>query len=102
LPAPIISVSCHSPAAVIQAASEKADLAIFAPVFGKRGAATTPPVGIVALRDACRSDVPVLALGGVTLQNAASCLDAGAAGVAGIRLFQENKINDVVRVLREL
>jgi len=98
----LVAVSCHTAADVFRAESEKADFAVFAPVFGKRGAAGTPPAGLAALREACRVKIPVLALGGVTIENAASCLEAGAAGVAGIRLFQENKIEDVVRALRAL
>jgi thiamine-phosphate pyrophosphorylase len=102
VPTFIIAASCHTVADVARAASEKADFAVFAPVFGKRGSAGTPPAGLAALREACHIRIPVLALGGITLENAASCLDAGAAGVAGIRLFQENKIEDVVRTLRAL
>ena len=48
--------------------------------------------GIDQLRTAClaASPIPVYALGGVTLENAAACLDAGAAGIAGIRLFHQS------------
>jgi len=98
----LVAASCHTAADVLRAESENADFAVFAPVFGKRGAAVTPPAGLAALREACRVRIPVLALGGVTIENAASCLEVGAAGVAGIRLFQENKIEDVVRALRAL
>jgi thiamine-phosphate pyrophosphorylase len=96
----LVAASCHSNEDVMRA--EGADFAVFAPVFGKRGNAGTPPAGLTALREACRANIPVLALGGVTIENAAPCLNAGAAGVAGIRLFQENKIADVVRALRAL
>ncbi len=98
----LVAASCHTAADVFLAESEAADFAVFAPVFGKIGAAGTSSAGLAALREACRAKIPVLALGGVTIENVASCLDAGAAGVAGIRLFQENKIEDVVRTLRAL
>ncbi|MGO8985600.1 MAG: thiamine phosphate synthase [Terriglobales bacterium] len=102
----LVVVSCHSQEDVQRAESEalasEVDFAVFAPVFGKRGYAGTPPAGLAALQKACQSKLPILALGGVTLENAAACLHAGAAGIAGIRLFQENKIEDVVRALRPL
>jgi thiamine-phosphate pyrophosphorylase len=98
----LVAASCHSNEDVIRAEREAADFAVFAPVFGKRGTAGTPPAGLAALREACRAKIRVLALGGVTMENAASCLEGGAAGIAAIRLFQENKIEDVVRALRAL
>jgi thiamine-phosphate pyrophosphorylase len=97
---PLLAASCHTAADVFRAESEAVDFAVFAPVFGKRDVPGAQPAGLAALREACRASIPVLALGGVKLQNAASCLSAGAAGVAGIRLFQENRIEGVVRALR--
>lgn len=96
----VIAASCHSHEDVTRAESEAVDFAVFAPVFGKSGARQAAPAGLAALRLACQAKIPIIALGGVTVKNAASCLDVGAAGVAGIRLFQENKIEDVVRALR--
>ena len=96
---PQIAVSCHSPAEVAQAAVEDATVAVFAPVFDKKDA---PPAGLNALREACRAKIPVLALGGVTLSNARSCLEVGAAGIAAIRLFQENDIAGIVKHLRQI
>jgi thiamine-phosphate pyrophosphorylase len=94
---PLIAVSCHSPEEVARAAANQATLAVFAPVFEKKD---TQPTGLEALRQACHAKIPVLALGGVTLQNAQPCLQAGAAGIAAIRLFQENEIAKIVRQLR--
>lgn len=93
-----IGVSCHTPAEVAHAAAEGADFAVFGPVFEKKSA---QPRGLNALREACREKIPVLALGGVTLENAELCIQAGAAGIAGIRLFQENEIKEVVGKLRK-
>jgi thiamine-phosphate pyrophosphorylase len=100
VPAPVIAVSCHRVEDAFRAASDQAGIAVFAPVFEKRDAPHTQSAGLAALHEACQAKIPVFALGGVTLANSASCLQAGAAGVAGIRLFQENKIEDVVRALR--
>jgi len=97
---PLIAVSCHCKADVVRAESEAADFAVFAPVFEKSGRSSSQARGLDVLKEACEAKIPVLALGGVTLDNAASCLRAGAAGIAAIRLFQENRIEDIVRVLR--
>lgn len=97
---PRIAVSCHDRGGVDRAQAQGADFAVFAPVFEKQSVPGSRPTGLAALRDACEAEIPVFALGGVTIENAASCRNAGAAGIAAIRLFQENKIEDVVRVLR--
>jgi thiamine-phosphate pyrophosphorylase len=94
---PLIGVSCHTPAEVVAAAASAASFAIFGPIFEKKNA---QPAGLKLLREACQSNIPVLALGGITLANANSCLEAGAAGIAGIRLFQDNDVTAVVRQLR--
>ena len=93
---PLIGVSCHSPEEVKQAEANGATFAVFAPVFEKKNLPKAHPAGLAQLREACKVQIPVLALGGITLENAKSCLEAGAAGIAAIRLFQEHDIKDVV------
>jgi thiamine-phosphate pyrophosphorylase len=98
----VIAASCHTAGEVRRAASEGADFVVFAPVFEKGG---ERGVGLEALRAACRGlpkALPVLALGGVTLDNAQACLEAGAAGIAGIRLFQDNDVAEIVARLRNI
>jgi thiamine-phosphate pyrophosphorylase len=91
-PCPLITVSCHTLFDVQRACQNQVDAILFSPVFEKPlpGAVPLPGQGLDQLRAACNtaSRTPVYALGGVTLQNAPSCLAAGAAGIAGIRLFQ--------------
>ena len=95
----VVAVSCHSITEVGSAASSRADFAVFAPVFEKKGVS---PTGLEPLCRACQLKIPVLALGGVTLENAQACLKAGAAGIAGIRLFQENELSQLIPKLRAL
>jgi thiamine-phosphate pyrophosphorylase len=92
-PTPIISISCHT-LADLRRARDHADLILFSPVFEKvvAGKVVTAGQGLEQLRMACQAalPVPVYALGGVTQQNAPSCLAAGVAGIAGIRLFHDS------------
>lgn len=94
----LIGVSCHAVEEVARAARARADFALFGPVFEKEGKKARR--GLELLRRACRERLPVLALGGVTLENARLCLEAGARGIAAIRLFQQNDVADVVRKLK--
>lgn len=99
---PLIGASCHSAAEVTEAAEGGATFAVFAPVFEKKDIPDMQPKGLVELRAACKASIPVLALGGITLKNAKVCFDAGAAGIAAIRLFQENDVAEIVKQLRGL
>jgi thiamine-phosphate pyrophosphorylase len=96
---PQISISCHSLEEVTEA-TNMATLALFSPIFQKKDAPELTPTGLRELNEACGNKIPVLALGGITLQNAHSCFQAGAAGIAAIRLFQENDIGIIARTLR--
>lgn len=103
---PVIGVSAHSGAEVASAEAHGADFAVFGPVFEKSGWASKE--GLEQLRRTChrteaaQPPMPVLALGGITVENAKLCVEAGAAGIAAIRLFQENKVHVVVKNLRSL
>lgn len=111
---PVIGVSVHSAEEVCCGQAQGADFIALAPIFEKPKTAI-PGLGLSSLSLACRrarppdnpesapkTSLPVLALGGVSLENAAHCLRAGAAGVAGIRLFQEGNLRETVGILRQL
>ena len=65
------------------------DYLVFGTVFQSRSKPHGgPPAGIDGLRRACRAvAVPVLAIGGVGLDEVAAVAEAGAAGLAAIDLF---------------
>jgi thiamine-phosphate pyrophosphorylase len=99
----LVGASCHALAEVEVAARDGADYVIFGPVFATPSkAAFGPPQGVEKLAEVCvRVHVPVLAIGGITAENAVECLRAGAAGIAAIRLFQESEnLSELLRRLR--
>jgi thiamine-phosphate diphosphorylase len=98
----LIGRSCHSVEEALQAERDGADYVFFGAVFATPSkAGFGPPQGIDALAAVCRRvQIPVLAIGGITLENASACTAAGAAGVAAIRLFQDSE--DVAAVVRRL
>jgi thiamine-phosphate pyrophosphorylase len=87
----MIGASCHSLENARAAERDGADYVIFGPVFStpskeKFGA----PQGINLLAEVSGVvKIPVLAVGGITEENARECFAAGAAGIAAIRMFSE-------------
>lgn len=100
----LIGVSTHTLAEAREARDGGADFAVFGPVFetpskNSYGA----PVGLEALRAAAEAlkPFPLIALGGITLENAASAIKAGARGVAAIRALSDSeKLEATVRAMR--
>lgn len=87
----MVGVSCHSVEDVRNAETDGADYVVFGPIFPPRSKTVrAEPLGLDGLRQATSAvRIPVLALGGVTRENSAACISAGAAGIAGITIFQE-------------
>ncbi len=98
----LVGASCHSVEGARSAAGHAVDYIFFGPVFATPSkAAFGPPQGLAKLAEVCRAvPIPVLAIGGITKENAAACFDAGAIGIAAIRLFQETP--DLPGLLAEL
>jgi thiamine-phosphate pyrophosphorylase len=86
----LIGVSCHSLESARATERGGADYIFFGPVFATPSkAAFGAPQGIERLREVCASvSIPVLAIGGVNSGNTPDCIAAGAAGIAAIRMFQ--------------
>jgi thiamine-phosphate pyrophosphorylase len=82
----LLGVSVHTLDEAFAAEAAGADFIVFGPVFETPG---KHAVGLEPLRRVASTvKIPVLAIGGLTPDNSAAVLAAGAAGIAGIRLFQ--------------
>jgi thiamine-phosphate pyrophosphorylase len=96
----VIGVSTHSLDDARFARSAGADFVVFGPVFETESKRVYgPPQGLNKLREVTRDlgEFPVIAIGGISLENADDCFRAGASGVAAIRL-----LNDAENILKNL
>ena len=95
----LVGASCHSLGAALRAAEEGANYLFFGPIFATPSkAGFGSPQGLAKLAETCRAvSIPVIAIGGITLENATACAAAGAAGIAAIRLFQgKSAVTEIV------
>ncbi len=100
----LAGVSCHSLAEALAAQAAGADYILLGPIFATPSKLRYgPPLGLAKLREATlQVSIPVFALGGITADRVAPCLQNGAAGIAGIRIFQDcDSVEELTRKLRE-
>ena len=101
----LIGVSTHSLAEARRARAGGADFVVFGPVFETASKQNYgAPLGLDKLKEITIElrPIPVLALGGVTAENARHCIHAGAKGIAGISLFdQAGDLQSIVRVVKD-
>lgn len=100
----LVGVSTHSLESARSAQRNGADYVVFGPIYATPSkAAFGPPQGVKRLEEVCTSvSIPVIAIGGITLENARECTAAGAAGIAAIRLFHDAENGPaLLRELRE-
>jgi thiamine-phosphate pyrophosphorylase len=86
-PERIIGASTHSPEEAAAAGRAGADFVVFGPVFETPSKqAYGPPVGLDRLSETVQAtSLPVLAIGGVTVEGVEEILTCGAGGVAVVR-----------------
>jgi thiamine-phosphate pyrophosphorylase len=85
----LVTAACHAIEDVNRL--DGVNYVLLAPIFKPLSKTDQRPVlGLSAIRDwVGRTAIPVLALGGITRENARECINAGAAGIAGITYFEQ-------------
>jgi thiamine-phosphate diphosphorylase len=97
-----IGASVHSPEAAVRAERAGADFLVAGTIFDA-GSKEAPGAGLEHLWAIVgATSLPVLAIGGVTAERVASCIEAGASGVAVVSaVLRAPDIAVAVRELRE-
>jgi len=100
----LIGVSTHSREEALAAQAGGADFIVFGPVFETESKREFgEPQGLERLQVLTSElrDFPVVAIGGIRLENVEACFAAGASGVAAIRLLNDaGGMVSVVEVIR--
>lgn len=101
----LIGVSVHS-VHEARSACDGADFAVFGPVFDTPSKNRFgPPIGIEEFGKAARelAPFPIIAIGGITRENAAAVLRTDARGIAAIRLFSDpTTLESTVAAIRRM
>ena len=102
----LIGVSAHSSEEAQAAKARGADFVVFGPVFATESKREFgEPQGLERLQEITNElrGFPVVAIGGITIDNAVTCFDAGASGVAAIRLLNDaERISSIAEVIRSV
>lgn len=100
----LIGVSTHSREDALAARAGGADFVVFGPVFETESKREFgEPQGLQRLQELTSElrDFPVVAIGGIALDNVEACFGAGASGVAAIRLLNDaERMFSIVEVIR--
>ncbi len=100
----LIGASTHSLAEARAAREGGADFVLFGPVFETESKkAFGPPQGVEKLRQVTRElgTFPLIAIGGVSMENSSTCFRVGASGLAAIRLFGDpGTLSERVKAIR--
>jgi thiamine-phosphate pyrophosphorylase len=99
----LVGASCHSLDSALAAERHGASYIFFGPVFSTPSkTAFGAPQGLERLTEISRAvQIPVLAIGGITLENAWQCISAGSRGIAAIRMFQQaTNLRETITKLR--
>jgi thiamine-phosphate pyrophosphorylase len=82
-PSALIGMSAHNIAEVTAAKNAGADYVTLSPIHASASKpGYGPPLGVATIRPASATGIPVIALGGMTSDNAAEARANGAAGIA--------------------
>ena len=98
----LVGLSTHGPDQVAAADAEPVDYVAIGPVFTTRTKANPDPaIGLEGVRRArARTGLPLVAIGGITAENARAVIEAGADGVAAVSAILA--VTDVASAVRRL